>query len=731
MLVSLTFFLSDAIYRHAVSGQYLMTDPDSTFFLRLYEQGMNRGSIPETDSYGCFPDRVKISYPPFHLNLLVETSLLLMTFFPDHQWTVSHAIGWFPPLFGWLVGLILAGYCWRKTRNKALVLLVAFACIPGLISTLVSQFLRIDYHFLNNFFIWAWLICACLYADERKTTWASLGTLTAFLFTMTWGGVPLFFLIVVIYSFWLFLKEDPLLEGFGEYAFISMLFSALLVFAYLFWAGKSSLDVGELGFVQPATLLVGALFVKILVNLRSGRISFAKNLASPTTLVLSGLLAVSFIGYVFFRSQIADGLNFIFVNDLAMQSIYELAPGIDFSRVILTESNLIDAMFKFSLLFFVFPLFYRFNPAGLFSQGGRPLKDFSILFIIMSILAARYFRWLGIAIGFWNGLALFFVWTLLSQLIGESEKKVFTRVRIAAALLLFMLLHFLMSYPLFYKSSVNPNSTLIDSLKWLQNHTPATSGYYDETRPEYCIYNYWHIGNLINYYGKRPTLTNNTMRGFAKMARVFTADTEEKAYALCEKYQVRYFYINSFYDFSDKIVRFMRAYIARSNVEDARYVFFPEYVDKPTGEKDFSQTFHYWLKNRLAMETSGNFDAAASRLRIVYCLEFAGIAKSPGFLIYELVEGALIQGVAEPASEVEISLDCRLHQVEKTYRRKVKVGLDGHFSCRIPYATSYRNGNVTTAETYRITWKKEGKSLEGSFSISENDVRKGFTVKAN
>jgi hypothetical protein len=717
------------IYRYSTSGHYLTIDPDSTFFLRQYEQSMAQGEIVRIDDYSCFPDQVNLKYPPFHMNFLVETSLLLMSLFPNQHWTIDRTIGWMPPVFCWLVGLIFTFFVWRKTRNKPLTLLVSLACIPGFTSTMLAQFLQIDYHFLNHFFIWAWLISGCLYTDEKRQKWMIAGIFAALLFMMTWAGTPLFFFIVTLYTLFLFISKSQNLENFGQFCFVSMLFSSISVGIYLLLTGRASAEVGDLAYIQPITIATGAIFIKLLASLHQRRASLNKFSPSSFWKLIAGVFCAIIISAFFLRNQLIAGINFILVSDMAMRSIFELGPGIDFSRVILSESNLADAIFKFSIVFFLFPLMQRFNPSGLFSGGGKTLRDFSLIFIFMSIFAIRYFRWLGIAIGFWNGVALYFVWTRLKEMFKTEKTYYKMALRTGLTMLFFMLLHFLICYPLFFRSSINPKSTLMDSLHWLNRFTPSTAGYQDRQKPEYSVYSYWHIGNLINYYAKRPTLCSNNMRGYAKMARVFTAETEEQAYSLCAQYRIKYFYINSFYNFSDEMVRFMRAFVARPNVRTDSYDFFPEYVDRPSGEKDFQKTFHYWLRDRLAMAPAGNFSQASSQLRIVYCLEYDNIGKSPAYLIYELVKGALIIGKADPGTSVKFLLRCKFDNVERDYVRETQTDDNGNFSLRLPYATGYKNGQVETASEYKIIRQEAGKKVESGFSLSEDAVKNGIHKK--
>jgi hypothetical protein len=74
-------------------------------------------------------------------------------------------------------------------------------------------------------------------------------------------------------------------------------------------------------------------------------------------------------------------------------------------------------------------------------------------------------------------------------------------------------------------------------------------------------------------------------------------------------------------------------------------------------------------------------------------------------------------------------LDCRFADVETRYRRKVKVSDQGDFSIRLPYANSWKNGNVETGSAYQISVFIDGKMSERSFSLSENDVAAGNEIK--
>ena len=722
----MAFFFSDYLYQTDRQGQYIVSDPDSVLFLRLFEQSVRSGKPVLTDSYGTFPHQIQLNYPPFHLKLLIETALLLIMLFPDHQWTIAQLIGWFPPVFGWLVAVMLIVYSWQKTKNRAFTMLLAFACIPGPIAAMNSMFLKIDYHFLNHFLIWAWIICGCFFIDSKHQLWLGLGTAAATAFIFTWGGTPLFFLLVTIYSIWLKFSQNTISLDFDRYSSTTMIFPALFTFLYLATNPSTNPDVGYLGLFQPSAILLGGFFIqgmnriqKLCIN--TGSLKF-KSLVG--ILVLAILAAVA----VLFHAQVKAGMSFIFVSDMLMQSIKELKPGIDFSNLILNGMALVNVIFKFGLLFFFIPLLVRFNPDRLFSGGGRLIRDFSVLFLLMGCFALRYFRWLGIVVSFWNGIALFFIFTLIKKNFSESNQYQKASLKSGLILLPFMLVHFLMTYPFFFLVDTLPRSTM-QTLDWISSNTPPTSGYFDDQRPEYCFYAPWGKGNIINYYSRRPTLTNNTMCGYGKMAEVFTADSEEKVYSLAEEYGIRYFYVDNSNNFSDKLIRFMRAYSQRKDLPKDRYNFFPEYVDYSAETDEFAKTFHFWLSHNLAINPGKTFTQPANRLRIVFCLGGISETIAPRHLVYEMVKGAEISGFADPGSIATATVICRFDKITIACTQNAKVADDGTFAIKVPYSNGYKNGNVSTEDGYRVSILRNDEKQHFNIVVTEEDLRCGNNLK--
>lgn len=721
MVCSLTMFYSDYLFQTSERSQYITRDSDSIFFMRLYEKAINTGTISQKDYYGSFPDEMEIRYPPFHLRFLLEISYFLMMFLPENCWGIDFLIGWIPPFFGWLIGLLMVFYTWKKTGNRGLTLMVAFACIPGRIVAMSSLFLKIDYDFLINLFIWVWVIAAAMYCPERSRFWLFSGTLALLLFLFTWGGTPLFFSVVFFYFLFLQIADRKIGEQFAVYASSTFFFASLIALAYVLYTGENTLNIGYLGLFQPLFGIAVAIMLAVFaVFFRKEPGSIGKGYRY---LAFAALLIIGIIAAYFFRDQLASGAAFLLNKDPHMLSVGELQPIINFSELMKDKDILISALYRLSLMFFFFPLIFLANPARIFSGEGRFVRDFAILFLLMGCYSVRYFRWVGLVIGFLNGLILFELLQILARRFCMPERR-YGRLLLIVPL---MVLHFVLSYPVFSRTAGIKKSNL-QALTWINENTPRTSGYYDEKRPEYSVFSVWSYGNQINYYARRPTIVNNTMAGFGKMARLITAESENRAYQLCEKYGVRYFFLDAKYRLSDELVKFMQVYAKKVDEKDIIYRFIDDYQNRAEAAISLKESFYYWLANKLAIEKSFVFPQAASRLRIVYCYDYYSEKIPPEHLIFQLVAGAKITGKADAGTTVRAELECQFFAIKRKFVQEAVVREDGSFEMTVPYSNGYKKGFVVTDANYRLLRVVEGKPETMEVQISEAAVNTGEII---
>ncbi|MFZ5950950.1 MAG: hypothetical protein ACOYXC_09615 [Candidatus Rifleibacteriota bacterium] len=721
LFANLVFSLSDFFDAYPWMGPYHISDPDSLLFLRYLEQSILQGNYAEVDQYGCFPSIKKNIYPPFHLKSLILFTRLFFSVFPDSQVNTDFIVGWLPPLLGWLILILLTWFSWQQTRKPGLVFLIIACSVPGIVASMTFAFLRIDYHFLNSFFIWSWLICAWSFSRNRSMVKAIFGGLAAVLFISTWHGTPMFFFFATIYGVFLYVKDSPIADDYLEYSAFTMIFSSSLVGLYLIKSGVSTFSYLEFGWFQVVLIMAGGVFLQIVHRFKN-RIYLGvwQKTSGLALTVLLGLVTLVLL----FPEQIKNASLFIFTKDPVLETISELQPAIDFSSLINQPFKFfrIGAVLGFS--FFVLPLIFFWPPAGIFSGSGAIIRDWTLVYLFLSIANVRYVRELAVMPGFLNGIV---VYLLIRWLITLSEQEKSFRIsRICVTAVPIMIFCFLLSYPTFKVSSTISKNE-IEAFNWIISNTPPTSGYENLERPEYGILCFWDEGNRISYYARRPVLVNNALWGYKKMAEIFSATTEAEAFDFCRKYQVRYIYLRN-RNIGDSTIHIFNMYKNKNNVADDYFSLTSDYIKPEKFTEKYVDTFHCWISNQAAIKTTGKFEQPTGHFRMVFSSKQEDRFSSPEILIYEIVEGAKIQGMADPGTEVSVSIGCSFDLVKEIYLKKVIVDPSGHFSLNLPYPSAQKKGRVETEEHYKFLLTQNGQTLKGLLKISDSDVLEGKAI---
>ena len=99
--------------------------------------------------------------------------------------------------------------------------------------------------------------------------------------------------------------------------------------------------------------------------------------------------------------------------------------------------------------------------------------------------------------------------------------------------------------------------------------------------------------------------------------------------------------------------------------------------------------------------------------------------ESPGAWVYELVEGAVVTGVASPGAEVRVRIPLHVAELTRPWRMAQTADEQGHFAIRVPYWTS-DDGVVGTGDA-AILYVDE--VVVGRLRITEADVREGRLVE--
>ncbi|GAB4275441.1 MAG: hypothetical protein Kow0029_16590 [Candidatus Rifleibacteriota bacterium] len=535
----------------------------------------------------------------------------------------------------------------------------------------------------------------------------------------------MFFGMATAYGWLLWLFDDEKARSYLEYAALTMIVGAVLTSIYLINEGCRSLKFSDFGWFQPVCIFVGGIFSQLLYYEREkARLGF---LARFVVSIFS-LFLICTVAYIVFPGQFSDSFSFFNATDPVMASISELAPLIKVRKLFSQLNQVFTPALKFGLGFILFPLFAFYAPEDLYKRGGGIFRDWIVILVFMAVYKVRFARWLAIGTSLYTGVVVY----ILVRFGLEKLSKESARVRLAKVACLFLFVSifvFLNFFPVFSLEEYLTKSQ-IEALNWIERNTPTTSGYSDFKKPEYGICCFWDEGNMINYFSRRPTISNNALWGFKKMADVFTARTEEEALRYLHEYKARYIYI-SFRGFFDGKVNVLDYYKSKSNVDRTFFSYSPDYKPGPAKEHRYADTFHYWIANNCAIKPSGKFLTPSSHLRIVFSSEQTSPLVAPVVLIYEVVKGARVAGTADPGTEVVISLGCQFSLVSVVYKKTFKVDENGNFEAVVPYPSGYKGGRVITEPFYKLLSYKDGKPVKSIAYVKEADVINGRKVIAS
>ena len=252
--------------------------------------------------------------------------------------------------------------------------------------------------------------------------------------------------------------------------------------------------------------------------------------------------------------------------------------------------------------------------------------------------------------------------------------------------------------------------------RWLAEHSPPTSGYWDATaQPEYGVLAAWGDGHLLRYVAQRPVVQDN-----------FGDDVGEQGFALAEAY---------FAEVSEP------AALAIAERLRARYV-----VVRGGGSGHSAGYAARSLLKRLhrlnGTEGSLRTDAAAplehvpalAQHRLIFDARAASGPSNgsrPSYKIFEIVPGARIAGRAQPLAEVRAALRIAFERRGgMRYSSTTRAGADGRYELVVPYANDLpgdeMNGEIRPGRAYRL--RSGGREV--TVVVSDTEVRSGARVEA-
>lgn len=711
--VSLLWLSAHLFELYPLSGQFVQRDPDSVLFTRLLEQSILKGKVQEYDNYSCYPYEIRHGFGPFYLWFLYHAVLVFFSIFPKCEIDPIKIAGMLPVIFTWLTSVMLLYTISRLSKRMSFFIFCCFFMLPCGAVKFISSYMLLDYDFLISFLIWLWICSYLLALGTGEKFWQYTGCLAAIVLPATWTGSPLFFLFVTIYGFYLWLADQKDVLFYLEFAFSTMLTGAainLIMGLRIDMAGEM-FSIAKYSFFQPLCIALGGVSCYLL--------SVLKNKSHLRIYGLLGLAGACALLAVVFREQLLQVSGFLFQKDQIHKTISEMLPSLQLRKLIYSHTNIKDVLSYFGYGIVLFPLFVFLRWECLEKPQESFLRYWITLMLLLTFNQIRYIRWLTVGSGIFLAVSYHLLWRIMNREFA-CEKR-----RIVLLLLFFLPVLVLQSVPGFFINLTVPNlpKEQIEAFSWIRENTPETSGYYDDKKPEYGILSYWDEGNFIGYYARRPSVVNNAMWGYKTMADVFSAKTEDEAFSLCEKYQIRYIYMSTFRIFSEGSYKYW------STLKNAPER--PEYLlnhDEKCSDDNPEDFFYQWLRTNLALTPRAGFKTG-SHFRLVYGAKGDSQTMSP-FILFEKVAGARLNLAKNNASEVVVSIGLMVGEIEFMYKKSCLA--KDMTEVILPYSTGYSKGRVSTDPFYKISIKySDGSQKLAKLLVAESEIQLGREVSAN
>ncbi len=250
--------------------------------------------------------------------------------------------------------------------------------------------------------------------------------------------------------------------------------------------------------------------------------------------------------------------------------------------------------------------------------------------------------------------------------------------------------------------------------RWIRDSTPETSGWDDVNQiPEYGILAPWGIGHVLEYIGRRPTVTNNFGDDIGReqflLAQEYYRVDESRALEIADRLNVKYVVATS-------NLGFLAQRPASDSILAALHQFDgSEYKVARNGSRDWIPAM---MQHRLIYEWMPNASRAKDQFR---------------FKVFEIVPGARLVGRAAPGAEISLALSLETTQKRKfSYAARTTASEDGLYTLRVPYSNSTLQHESQVTSTARPGYRYElGCNGERSFvRVSEEAVLNGKDVLA-
>ncbi|MFZ2957933.1 MAG: hypothetical protein WA705_13680 [Candidatus Ozemobacteraceae bacterium] len=700
-------------------GRYQESDPDALLYLRWLDQSNARGSILTSDTYSVFPASTPVALPPLNLGILVFSCRLFYALFPADICLPTTVIGMISPIIGILLSGIILLFVNRFKSSYSLLVWCALGTIPGVMSRNVFTFMAIDHHYLETFFLWSWVISSIFHVHS-PTAWKKImgGTLV-FGFILSWTGAPFFFLAITFYSTILWMLRHSNAPLLLEFSGSTMLIGGGLTAIFLaFFPPPPGIAITFFGWFQCLFLLLLGFYCQLLYGFRD---HWSKNQR-----ILAVLLTVSVVVFaiaLISPEPFKQAGYFLLKQNPLLSSVAEMQSPIKWYPKLDFAGSLVTIVQQFGVTVFFFPVFLLAFSRHFSFPGAILFRDTTIFIACLGLIQFRFFRWL-----FPGQIVIFGI--ILSELF-HTLRKSFSEKKRALSFVAYIivcslvLLHLKIAHANISMFEGLPGDT-IDVLNWLRRRTPSTSGFIDTGSPEYGILAYWDQGNQITCYSQRPVTVSNTFGGMKRMAEVMMSTDEEIAFNACRRNAIRYVFITPiqwdvsltrwFFELQESSGTTSLLHSPTEAASSTRILPQPE------------QTFQYWLGEKMGMRPLSPQLSVSSRFACRYISENSKKSPQPRVMVFEVVDGAILVGNADPDSMVTAVCLCKMGYACVPYLRYGKTDKNGIFHLRVAYPTSYDDGRIVTSSNYTVHLFISGKHVIHPITVGDTSVREGKEI---
>jgi dolichyl-diphosphooligosaccharide--protein glycosyltransferase len=716
------FLLRASIYRDFItpSGGLLFLDPDSYDHLRRVTLGVaSFPRIPAFDPYYGFPvGSGQIWSPLFDYLISAFVTLCGGRHYPALAETVGF---WLSPVLA--AATIFLVYCLGRQllgRTAALTAALVVAILPA--HVMYSFAAQLDHHVAEP------LVCMLLMGSflkpaDRRFGWLATGFWLVFSL-LIWRGAVIFWGVAVL-ALLLQGRDEVKRQGnsptaaFGARACLggALILSPLCLLDL--WGSSATIAFETVSWFHVLLLLASAAALAIAGS--SGSIPRRWPLAAGGLLAAVLLLAASPHQLGHFLTEFRAGLAVIFSRDPWLDSISEL-------HSVFFPEGVFDWHYGarfLSGLYLLAPvvslLVWRSWRQS--REGDLRLPLFLVwnsFFFILPLFRERYMHLAAITTALGAG---FLVARYRERL---PVKPAWRSVVVVGALLLFLspIIPFLVDPGGEVRLDAEEKYGLRDTLAWLRDRTPPTSGFSDPRRkPEYGVLAHWGIGSYVTYLGQRPTLATNfgwETHGLYESCAFLTTINPAVAEEIIHANRIRYIVLGN----HSADLRGLWA-IAEQGVAKRKLPFALMTPFNPP----MSMFYRLYFDNGATVDLPANHEDALERYRLVHVSpggqEIPRHGFVPWYKIFEHVPGVLLKGRARPGTVVSIDLELRNDRgLGFDYRDVVRARSDGTFAFHLPYATDGRSGDFTPQGVYNLDLGGERRPIR----ISAADVLTGNTV---